>query len=978
MRSFRIALVAGLLTLAAIPAIAQEGISSIQGRVLDQQGGVLPGVTVVVTHEESGMFRQVVSNADGSYFVTGIRPGRYRIAAELAGFKKYDQPNVLLEVGKTASLDLTLEVGSLEEVITVTSAAPLVDLTSKEVGGNVSEGELTELPNPSRNALVLVGLMPGVVVTRGSLFASDNISVNGQSNTNNNFMVDGAGNQDDYLGASYGGQTRTALESVQEFQVLTGQFDTEFGRTTGAVVNAVTKSGTNTVHGSAVAVYTDASITAKDFLVKQKNLEKPQTNKVEWAATLGGPIVKDKAHFFYSAERVILSDPRRNTFAARPELDYATTQETRVWNHMFRFDHQINANNTWGIRHLLEYSPTYNQIAGRITLAAKEDEKDFDRTTVVTWNSVFSNTRFNTIRASATFEDNGFASTAYWAGTPQKDLPPRLNMLTFTDQQSSGAGSRINAGYEFNETFSWFVPHKAGGEHQLKFGVQYVFGDIALPSEANRNGTFSFSTDRPFNATDPSTYPERFSIRVPENTNPYHKQHSVALFAQDKWRIANLTIDLGLRYDLEITPLEEQYNPFFAAGKYPVDKNNVSPRLGFAWNPLGSTRSVMRGGYGLFYERTRLGATAPFVSPASAVFSDSFTVSFPTDRADPGPSKGTMPTDPFLVNGPVVNWALLSQMYPPGSINRNTSTVYLDNPDRAVPYIHQLSIGYQRQLGPQLSGSVDSIHSWTRDQFITFNLNPGLRVDTSRTGKIVYTDLYNIASTLGISPFVNQVLTRRNDGKGQFNGLNLQFEKRYANNWSARVSYALGYARGNFTSGNQTDTNSFQLLDDPRLDLNEGPTSFDRRHNFVVSGRVEVPKTHGLTVSGTYRWMSGTAMTIQDTSVDRDRNGQLFDPLPAGDYCGVGQNAFCTTSVGGRNGARGPGFMQADMRFGYRSRPRKGTTLDAYLEVFNIFNQTNWSNPNGDRRQGDFLILTSLFGANGYPRQGQLGVRLGF
>lgn len=978
MQSLRTVLVAGLLTLTAIPAAAQEGISSVQGHVVDEQGGMLPGVTVVVTHEGSGMFRQVVSNADGSYFVTGLPPGRYRIAAELAGFKKYDRPNVLLEVGRTASLELTLAIGSLEESITVTSAAPLIDLTAKSVGGNVSEAELTELPNPSRNALVLVGLMPGVVVSRTSLFASDNLSVNGQSNTNNNFMVDGAGNQDDYLGADYGGQTRTALESVQEFQVLTGQFDAEFGRTTGAVVNAVTKSGTNTIRGSAVSVYTDYRMTAKDFLVTQQKLSKPETDKLEYGVTVGGPIVKDKAHFFYSIERVLLNDPRRNTFAARPELDYATTQETKVWNHLFRFDHQINANNTWGVRHLVEWSPTYNQISGRITLARKADEKDLDRTTVGTWNSVFSNTRFNTIRASATYEDNGFASTEYYAGTPQEKLAPQLSMLTFTDGTTTQAGARVNTNYEFNDTFSWFVPRKAGGEHQLKMGVQFIYADIALPSDANRNGTFTFSTDKVFNANDPSTYPERFSILVPNGSRAEQSQLSYGMFLQDKWRLSNVTIDLGVRYDLEITKVAVPDNPLMGKGQYPVDKNNLGPRVGFAWNPRGSTAAVVRGGYGMFFEKTRLGATAGFVSPSSMVFTNSFTASFPTSAADPGPSRGQMPTNPFLVNGPVVNWALLNQLYPPGSTNRNTGTVYLDNPDRSVPYIHQASIGYQRQLAAQLSGSVDYVRSWTRDQLMTFNLNPGVRVNTSRTGQIVYTDLYNIAGQLGISPFVNPVLTRRNDGTGQYSGLSFQLEKRFAKSWGGRVSYMLGYADANFNSGNQTDTNYFQYLDDPRLDLAKGPSSFNRRHNIVFSGRMEVPKTHGMTVSGTFRWMSGTAFTIQDTTFDTNRNGVLFDPLPPGDYCGVGQNNICVKNAGGKNGAYGPNFTQTDMRFGWRFRPRRRATLDAYFEVFNILNQTNWSNPSGDKRESTFLVLTSLYGANGYPRQGQLGVRLGF
>ncbi len=139
--------------------------------------------------------------------------------------------------------------------------------------------------------------------------------------------------------------------------------------------------------------------------------------------------------------------------------------------------------------------------------------------------------------------------------------------------------------------------------------------------------------------------------------------------------------------------------------------------------------------------------------------------------------------------------------------------------------------------------------------------------------------------------------------------MNLQLDKRLSNNWSARVSYALSYARGN-TEGSGTDENDFQLLDDPRLNLNQGPLPFDRRHNLVVSGRFEVPRTGGLTISGTTRRMSGRPLTIHDTSADPDRNGQLFDPLPAGTYSGTGQNAITVDNNGGRDGARGPTFSR--------------------------------------------------------------------
>lgn len=976
MRLQLVALLIGFLALSSTVADAQQGVSSIRGRVVDSQGGVLPGVSVVITHQESGNYRQVQSNVDGTYFVTGIVPGLYRVEAELSGFKKYTRTGVLLEVGTTMTLEVVMDVGTLEETVTVTGDAPLVDLTSSQVGGNVSEKELTELPNATRNWLGFVGLLPGIQVQSTTVsFGGDTINVNGQSSRNNNFTVDGGGNNDDYYGQAFGGQTRTAIESVQEFQVLTNQFDAEFGRTTGAVVNAVTKQGTNTFRGSAFGYFADSALTAPDFLVKQSGLEKPDTQKQEWGGTIGGPVVRDKAHFFYSLERVSIDDGRSNVFPARPELDYSIPQQTRVWNHMVRFDHQINANHSWGVRYLSERSPTLNQVSGVWTLDALREETDLDQTTVGTWNALFGNNKFNTMRVAVTKENNAFASTPFNSGTPQVELDPTLEMLTFRDQQYPGADRNRNNSYEINDTFSLFLSGRGGGEHEVKMGVQALYADIRLDNDGNRNGSFFFNTDRAYNPADPSTYPERLSILVPDGDSTLIKSKVLVLFVQDRFRRGNLTLNMGLRYDLESLPLSGSYNPLFEGDqRYPVDKNNLSPRLGVAWNVGGSGRTVVRGGYGRFFEKTHFSIVQSF--ERSRVFSSSFNAFFPIDRADPGPSEGRLPTNPLLANGPTVNHDLIRQLYPPGSLARNTGVVYLDNPDRVVPSTHQFTAGVERQLGSQFSASADYVHSQSVDLLVTYNLNPAVRVDTTRTGRLEYTDLYGLADELEIAPFVNRVLTRRNDGDGTYDGINLQFEKRYSNNWSARISYSVGYSRGS-TGNSGTDDNDFQFLDDPRLYLNEGPTDTDRRHNVVLSGRMEVPRTGGLTVSGIYRYLSGAPMTVHDTNVDGDQNGVLFDPLVAGNYCGTGVNALCVDSEGGRNGAVGPTFHQADLRLGYRFRPWGEATLDTYVDIFNVFNTANWVNPSGDRRGSNFLVLSSLRGG-GFPRQGQIGVRLGF
>src|SRR6185503_15846823 len=370
-------------------------------------------------------------------------------------------------------------------------------------------------------------------------------------------------------------------------------------------------------------------------------------------------------------------------------------QTMRLWNHLIRFDNQLNASNTWSGRYLVEYSPTYDRVARKETPAGRDQEFDIDRSAGGNYNTVFGNTKFNQLRFGYTHEKNGFTAPEVHTGIDMVDVAPTLSMLTFFDGPNNGALFRIDNAYELSETFTQFKPGWAG-DHNFKFGGQYIYSTINLPDQTDMNGRFAFSTDKVFNASDPSTYPERLFIRVPAPSDITMPTHVGVMFAQDQWRHQNLTMNLGVRYDLEMTPIDNSFNPLFAKGSSAVDKNNIAPRLGITWNPGGSAKSLVRGGYGIFYDKVTLQTTTPFVS--QGVYSSSFTAQFPQSSADPGPSRGLFPTDPLLVNGPVINRAVINALYPPGSMGRNTGLTYIDNPDRVVPEVHQISLGYEKQV----------------------------------------------------------------------------------------------------------------------------------------------------------------------------------------------------------------------------------------------------------------------------------------
>lgn len=450
------------------------------------------------------------------------------------------------------------------------------------------------------------------------------------------------------------------------------------------------------------------------------------------------------------------------------------------------------------------------------------------------------------------------------------------------------------------------------------------------------------------------------------------------MYAQDTWQIgASATLNVGVRYDLEVIPIDEKDNPLFSpGGEYPVDANNIAPRVGFTRQLGAEGKSVVRGGYGIFYNRTLLGAVEDTV--AFPKFTTSINALFPNDSVDPGPSRGQFPSNPFLVNGPFVNHELLNQLYPPGMPLRNTGVVVFDSPNRRQPLAHQFTAGYVRELAPWLTVHADYVRIVNKDMYLSRNLNPMIRADTTRTGAITRVDAFGV---LG-EPYSQQVWVFENNGEALYDALNLQLEKRHAHGWSGRVSYSLSYARG--TASNQTARDTDQFQTDLRLDSRWGPMSVDRRHILSISGQAEIPKTGGAMVASAVRYMSGSPFTLFDSGIDADRNGELDDPLPAGIYSGTAPNAMTNVwNRGGRNGAYGPDYFQVDLRAGWRRRISKHT-LELFVDVYNVTNRANFENPinttiGADRRlTATFLVPTQLRGGSGFPRQAQLGVRYTF
>ncbi len=292
-----------LLTLAS-SAFAQGGRAEINGTVIDQEKGVLPGVVITVTDEKTGLTRTGVTSADGRFVVTTLTPGSYTVKADLAGFQSTVQKGVVLSVGQELTLNLTMQVSGLAEEVTVTGQSPLVEITSSRVGTNITDAEIDSLPSQGRNQLSLMQLVPGLTpsLNPGS-FEGGQYNANGQATTSNLFLVDGAYDNDDRRGGSQGTQARVTLDAMAEYEVLTHHYSAEYGGSSGVVVNAVTRSGTNQLSGRAFYYYQNDDLNATNHFLKERGEENPESGSKVFGGSAGGPIVRNTAFWFGNLER---------------------------------------------------------------------------------------------------------------------------------------------------------------------------------------------------------------------------------------------------------------------------------------------------------------------------------------------------------------------------------------------------------------------------------------------------------------------------------------------------------------------------------------------------------------------------------------------------------------------------------------------------------------------------------------------------
>src|SRR5215213_2572470 len=595
-----------LLSLIAAPALAQTTVSTIEGTIKDAQGSVVSGAQVVVKSAALGIERTATADAAGFYRITALPAGNYSLAITHAGFATRSFDNVELTVNRTLTLDIPLEVGAVQGQVDVVGYAQLLNPTSSATGATVTPQQIREMPTNGRNYLDLMQLVPGVVVNRQANSGSDNSTpVLGERAGNNNFFIDGQPNKDTVTG---GAASQFNQETIAEFQVLTAGFRAEFGQASGAIVNVITRSGTNDYHGLA-SIFLRNNVFDSSKSLDPAQDEAPFLQRWDYSFAGGGPVVKDKVFFFGSAERI--RENRRLNFVfptGTPQIarDFETQFDnpSRIFDTrgFFKFDEQLG-------RHSLNQSVSYTNgnvreflpLSNATDLPSRRNDTGARHLLLGFSDTVLLGDTGNpwvvTLRGSYRGDTNETRPAH-----PEAGVGTTFNMFSsnntgglFGDLGSFSFGNNTSRTALDQKYTSLFAnANKLIGEHNLKFGWNFLRTKVdGIESQIQNLQLFATVPDfvefGPFNAgfftvtTGGGLTPEANEIHLLNNYN--------GLFFQDDWKFRpRLTLNLGIRWD---------YDSEFRT------KSNISPRVGFAWSAAFNT--IIRGHYGIFYDQFRLG-----------------------------------------------------------------------------------------------------------------------------------------------------------------------------------------------------------------------------------------------------------------------------------------------------------------------------------------------------------------------------------
>lgn len=813
------------LALLASPAFAQSQAANgtIEGTVADSQGGVLPGVTVIVTNTGTGLERTLVTNETGLFRALLLPLGSYRVVAELQGFKKVQVDNLGVSVGEAVVVNLTMDVGTVNETVEVTSQAPAVQVGRIDVGHTMSELEVRNLPQVARNPYNFALAQPGVTGTENVEFGVPRLAANGAA-MRINYQIDGNTNtQKDRAGLRLLPMSEVM---IQEVKVVTTGFAPEFGQTMGMVYNAVTPSGTNTFHGNASYLFRRKSFSAFPFFFGcgsttaaencpaiAATAQKPETKVDTGTATLGGPIVKNKLFFYggWEQTRRDLSSNSLITVSAdvvnQLGLKAQPTAVPNVQTAKFKIaksDYQMNGANRLTFRWIQFHNDApYNSGGGINTVERATDFLDAMDSFAGQAVTTIGNNKLNELRvqyahrhqSSVANGDSGTGPAILIAGVAGFGAP------------LSGTGQG-NAGFDFKQNITQVIDNFSyiRGKHSVKagFDIQHVYDErTAAPqfiynfgSVANylaaKNGT------NPFGYTNMTQITGDLGFNMSTGTQSY--------FLQDDWQVApTVKVLYGLRYDLYRYPDGLDTAPLEQTHVFNIDKNNWGPRLGVAWaiNP----RTVLRSSTGIMYDQPILGGYEQALQLSGSPKAPAYTYSSTQAGAPAFPAKVSSGT--LTTQSP---WAI--------------------QPQFEVAHTWQANAQLEHAFINDLSTSIAVMYAKGSQLPVVTDVNLINPISTLADGRPVYSTAVN--NTTRVDPRFNHIYEVQSIGESDFKSMTLQASKRFAAGLTFNVQYSFGKGVDNAPIPTQLTVQAEAARTDlANLDRDKGPNPLDMRHNFT-------------------------------------------------------------------------------------------------------------------------------------------------
>lgn len=1010
-------------------AVAQGASGTITGVVTDESGAVLPGASVMIRNVETGATRDLITGPDGRFRAPNLPPGPYQLTSALEGFTSVERTGIQLTVGREAVVDFTLKVGQLKDVVTVVGEASTIDTRSSSTGALISEQQIRNLPLNGRSYIELATLTPGVqLTTTGGRSTStgfgQKISVNGARYTQNLFTLDGTMMNDQFNQAGSATGNMLGVEAIREFQVLTNSFSAEYGRHTGAVVNAATKSGTNAFHGSLFEFHRNEALDWNRWEAEQNNLSKPDFMRNQFGFSAGGPIIRERTFFFANYEGLIETLGQTRTFnvpslavreaagplqrtildaypapnsvvldAQRAQFVRQDQRETDEQYFVARIDHRFSSNNSVFARY------TFND--GEVTDPERVNTGAITKTrlqfTTVEHQAIRGAGLVNRLQVGFTSSQlDGFDYVLEGITMPRTtftDVNRGIGAIAISGLSTWGGSTTNPKFHEFSniqvsDSLNW-----TKGAHNLKFGGHVEYQRYDLTSDFTTMGSWNFLSINNFLAGVARTFD---AVQPGSDTSRRLRQFVFGAYAQDDWRVSDhVTLNLGVRYEptSDITEVDGKLAQLIdfasptatskdttileAVVKNPSLKN-VAPRVGFAWDVAGRGTTSVRGGIGMFYDL--LTANTNFVQNTAVRVPPFFQRSRITGSTS------------APIDFPEAYFTQAARL----AGNAQLEGIQYE-PDQ--PYMVKWNLNVQRELLERTSLEVG--YTGTRGYHLFRQIYTNGREAILMDGR-----LFVPAGTPLRQPNFGRMRLRVSDARSWYNGLTVGLTRRDVS-LQTQVSYTLSKSEDTGASaigGNDYDNEAggSRYL----FSADKGPSPFDVRHSFVASANWEVPFGRGASgvgaalirnwsIGGLVRLKSGSPFSAQTGGLDRGRQtvdapdypdvcpGASANPVLGGPTQYFDPKAFCLQPAGfignaPRNSMVGPGYASLDMMLS-RAVELGGTrSFQLRVEAFNVLNRANFGFPTSQifntdgTYRSDAGQITSTVGT---PRQIQIGAK---